>query len=171
MKSTGTLCVFIAVALPALCAAGAEKPAPAGLDGAWWVWAPTQDTPPEGTCYLRGGMTLPDGAKVKSAEIDITADNLFTLYVNGKFAGQSSSNPSEWNKPRRLDVTAMLQAGKNVLAVEAVNTAPGPAGVILKLSAALADGGPITFTTNPDWLSTDKQAQDWQLLTRLPDEQ
>jgi HEAT repeat protein len=156
--------MFVAFALSALCAAGADnKPAPAGLDGAWWVWAPTQDTPPEGTCYMRGGMALPDGAKVKFAEIDITADNLFALYVNGKFAGQGDSNPSAWNKPRRLDVTDMLQAGKNVLAVEAVNTAPGPAGVILKLSATLADGRQATFTTNPDWLSTDKQVQDWQL--------
>jgi len=164
MTATRIVYVFIAVVLPALWAAGADKPGPAGFDGACWVWAPTQDTtPPEGACYMRGSLTLPDGAKVKSAEIAITADNLFSLYVNGKYAGQGDSDPDGWNKPRRLDVTDMLQAGKNVLAVEAVNTAPGPAGVILKLSAELADGRQMTFATNPDWRSTDKQVKDWQL--------
>jgi len=162
MTATRIVYVFIAVAIPALWAAGADKPGAAGLDGAWWVWAPTQDTPPEGACYMRGKVTLPDGAKVKSAEIAVTADNLFALYVNGTFAGQSESNPDGWNKPKRLDVTGMLTGGKNVLAVEAVNTAPGPAGVILKLSAELADGRQITFTTSPNWLSTDKQVKDWQ---------
>ncbi len=156
------LAAALAVAVSAAWAYGAGKPAPVGFDGAFWVWVPTQDTPPEGACYVRGSLALPDGAKVKAAEVDITADNLFVLYINGKFAGQGDTNPDLWRKPRRLDVTGMLVPGKNILAVEAVNTAPGPAGVILKLSAELADGRQITFTTNPDWLSTDKQVKDWQ---------
>ena len=163
MTSIKILCAIIAVALPALCAAGAAptQPSPPGLDGSWWVWAPTDDTPAAGPCYLRGTFLL-DGVKVKSAEIDITADNLFALYVNGSFAGQGHSSPDSWNQAVRLDVTAMLKAGKNVLAIEAINTAPGPAGVILKLVAELADGRRVTLTTNPDWLVTDKEVKDWQ---------
>ncbi len=38
-----------------------------------------------------GADGIAEGAKVKSAEIAITADNLFVLYVNGKFAGQGDS--------------------------------------------------------------------------------
>ena len=96
MTATRIVYVFIAVVLPALWAAGADKPGPAGFDGACWVWAPTQDTtPPEGACYIRGSLILPDGAKVKSAEIAITADNLFSLYVNGKYAWQGDFDPLE----------------------------------------------------------------------------
>lgn len=163
MPANKTLCTIVAIALPALCLAAPPKPVPAGLDGAYWVWAPADDTPAEGPCYLRGTFNLPEGAKVRAAEIDITADNLFALYVNGKFAGQGHANPNNWSRAVRLDVTAMLKPGKNVLAVEAINTAPGPAGVILKLVGELADGRQVTFTTNPDWFATDKLVKGWQL--------
>ena len=56
---------------------------------------------------------MPDA--LTSAQVSITCDNVYTLYVNGQKLG----GDSEWNSIETYDVAKLLKVGKNVLAVEA----------------------------------------------------
>ncbi len=138
----------------------------ADLEGAQWIWF-TADPKialqhfPEGSVYFRATLTLPDKANVKAAEIVLTADNLFVLSVNGKAVGESS-NPNAWNAPLHFDVAKLLVPGRNVLAIEAVNTVPGAAGFIAKLSVQLADGRKVAFGSDGTWRANDTADLNWQ---------
>jgi HEAT repeat protein len=140
---------------------------PPAFDGAKWVWYSREPMPiaqnfPAGVSYFRGALALPEKAQIASAELILTADNLFTLHLNGQLAGEGHPEPDNWNQPKRFDVTRMLVPGRNVVAVEAVNTAQGWAGVLVKLVADLADGQRAVLVSDGAWQCTDKEDTGWQ---------
>jgi alpha-L-rhamnosidase len=122
------------------------------LDQSHWIWL-NEGNPaisaPLATRYFRRIITLPPGRKLAKATCIITADNAFDLSINGQKAGQSDN----YYQPVTLDVTALLHAGDNVLAVTATNVgdAPNPAGLIAKLRVEFAEGDPLVFATDESW--------------------
>jgi len=146
---------------------GLAQPGPVSFDGAHWIWlwpdpgAPSAQ-PTAGAAYFRATITLPDGAQVKTAEALLTADNLFTLYLNGKPVGQSTPNPNDWNKAKRFDMAGLLAPGQNVVAVEGVNTLDGPAGLLVKFIVTLADGRQISLASDDSWKCAEKEQPNWQ---------
>jgi alpha-L-rhamnosidase len=162
VASIGLVIVAIGAAQPA----HAQTPA-IDFGGSHWIWLPltagqTMMDYSGGIGWFRAPVTLPDNAKVNSAEILVTADNLYTLYVNGQSVGQSDTDPNAWNRPRRFDVAGRLVPGRNVVAVEAVNTAPGPAGLALKLAVGLADGQHVVLASDGSWLCSERESAGWQ---------
>lgn len=153
-----TLTIFANLAL-------AEAPPPA-FDGAKWIWHPVKlpesNKYPAGSIYARGTAELPADDQIDTAEILITADNLFVLHLNGKPIGESEPDPDGWRRPKRFDVFGRLLPGKNVIAVQAINTIPGASGLIVKLIARLTNGKQIEITTDESWRCSDKDAPDWQ---------
>jgi len=148
-------------------AVGAAEPQPLSFDGAKWIWFSQEPAPdpqqfPGGVCYFRAAVTLPEKAQVKSAELIITADNLYTFYLNGKPGGEGSANPDDWNQPKRFDVASMLTPGRNLVAVAATNTVPGWAGLLVKLVVELADGQKSVLVSDGSWQCTDKEEKDWK---------
>ena len=144
----------------------AQVAAPA-FDEARWIW--TQPAPggkandfPAGSVYFRAGVAVSEKAPVKRAEIIITADNLFSLHLNGKVVGESEADNGAWNRPRRYDVAGLLAPGRNSLAVEAINTLPGPAGLLVKLAAELADGQQVLLVSDSSWKCSDAEEPNWQ---------
>jgi putative membrane-bound dehydrogenase-like protein len=152
----------------------AQQPAP-GWGGARWVW----DEPDANTVeqsndprYLRRTFTLP--GKAVQADLWITADNHYTVYVNGIKVGADG----EWQTVEKYDVAKHLVAGKNVLAIVAKNQG-GPAGVIARLAGKTADGKEffagtdgetrITQTLHADWLKVDYDDGAWPKVVVLGD--
>jgi HEAT repeat protein len=138
----------------------------ADLEGAQWVWFTTDPKLtvskfPEGSVYFRAAFTLPAKAVVKAANIALTADNLFVLSINGKEVGESS-NPNAWATPLHYEVASLLTAGRNMVAIEAVNTVPGAAGLIAKLSILLADGSKLDIVSDGTWRANDTADLNWQ---------
>ena len=116
-----------------------------------------------GAIYCRGEVTLPEDAAVESAELLITADNLYTFYLNGKPAGESGTNPNDWSRPKRFDVADLLVPGRNVVAVEAINTAAGPAGLIMKLAAVVAGRKHVVLVTDGKWKCCEREVDNWYI--------
>lgn len=146
-----------------------SQPDTPAFDGAKWIWFSREPMPittaqsfPGGANYFRAALTLPDPTGLETAELLITADNLFSVYVNGQLAGESEADHSAWGNPKRFEVTHLLVPGRNVVAVEAINTMPGPAGLLLKLEARLAAGPPRVMVTDETWLSTDQETPQWE---------
>jgi len=158
---------ILAVACAFATWAGAAGVPPGGFDGAQWIWSwpdPGADspTPPAGTVYFRGALALPENAQVAAAEILSAVDNVYLLFVNGQFVGQSNPNPDDWRVAKRFDVARLLVPGRNVVAIEGANTAPSPAGALVKLLVRLADGTQATLATSDTWLLSEKEAKGWQ---------
>ena len=147
-------------------AASAELPSMQFTDAKWIWFSPGADVPSDGlpasVNYFRKEVTIPEDARVKSAHVAVTCDNLFVLHLNGKSVGESAANNNAWNQPKRWDVSGQLVPGRNVLAVEGVNTLPGPAGLILKLGIELTDGRQLVIVSDATWMCTNKERPSWQ---------
>lgn len=134
----------------------------APLAEARWIWfpegAPAQSAPAAAR-YFRKVVELPEGKAVSKATACFSADNRFVLMINEKRAASGSS----FNAAPPVDVTKSLKAGRNVLAVEAVNEgdAANPAGLIGVLVVELDDGEKLSVATDGTWRVTADSGADW----------
>ena len=133
-----------------------------GFTASKWIWHPPAPNVSlnsfEGsTVYFRRSLVLPAKPGIKSAEIIATADNLFTLYVNGKVAGESEN----WSQPKRINLAPRLFPGTNLIAFSASNTAMGPAGLLVKMVILLADGHRIECVSDANWKCSLEERDKW----------
>ena len=89
-----------------------------------WIWdvPGAADRAKAGTVFFRRVVHL-DAAPTEAA-IVIACDDRFTLHINGREVASGSDH----TKPKVLEMRSSLEAGDNVLAVEAVNDPAGPTG-------------------------------------------
>jgi alpha-L-rhamnosidase len=130
--------------------------------GAQWIWFPEGNpaaSAPVATRYFRHVFELPANQQVSAATMEITADDQFVLYVNGRRAGSGNS----WSDPQRFSVGDLLQPGKNMLAVEARNAGNvmNPAGLIAKLKVQFGQEACTTISTDGDWKSATNFDAGW----------
>jgi putative membrane-bound dehydrogenase-like protein len=164
--------LFVALCSLASCPAAAQE-----TGNVWgpavWVWdQPHADRTSQGNepRYLRRVFEV-SGKPVK-ADLWITADNHYVVYVNGKRVGSDG----EWSTIEKYDVLKHLVPGKNVLAIEARNDG-GPAGVIARLWVRTADNKTILAPTDrrtrihllagKDWQKADFDDSRWPLAVVL----
>ena len=134
-----------------------------------WFWYPEspESDPAQaalpGTRYFRKQVAISAAEKIRKATFIGTADNSFTLFINGKQAGQSDSSPEGWRNPVTLDVTTFLHPGTNQLAIAAVNGGdkPNPAGLIDRLSIELESSPTTTAFISKAWKASAEKTEHW----------
>ena len=131
--------------------------ATAGLGS--WIWA--EHTADKQTCRLWRSFEIPAGAKVKLAQIKLTADNGYRLSLDGRELGQGA----EWRALTEYDVTKLLVPGWHVLAVSAFNEF-FQAGLILDLRVELVDGRVIDVKSDETWRSVPDSERGWETITQ-----
>ncbi|HXG10864.1 MAG TPA: HEAT repeat domain-containing protein [Gemmataceae bacterium] len=130
--------------------------------GVQWIWFnegdPARDAPAE-TRYFRRVFTIdrPVANPVDEATLDITADNRFTVWVNGVEVGRGDDGKAVF----RFDVRRHLVHGKNVLAVEAANT-EGPAGLLVRLGYVPNGQSRLALFSDGSWKASKKAEEGWQ---------
>ena len=133
-----------------------------------WIWLdkgnPAGEAP-AGSCYFRRVFAVGVGRKIKSAQMRMTADNQFELWVNGKRAGSGDA----WEQSYNMNVTSLLRPGENILAVKAVNTVAGPAGLIGTLTVNYETGNTLNVTTDGKWQAASTVNQNWRTSTHSTD--
>ena len=164
---TWTRPVLVSIGLWVSCASALAQSGSVTFDGAYWIWSfpdPGQNSVsfPGGAWYFRAALAVPEKSPLPAADMFVTADNLFTLYINGKLVGQSYANPNLWHRPKRFDVSKFLLPGRNVIAIEAINTVPGPAGLLVKLVGRRAGGQPLVCVSDAAWKSSDREEKNWR---------
>jgi hypothetical protein len=108
-------------------------PALPTFEGAQWIWDKEAEQK-AGTWHFQKGFDFPAGEKPKTAQIIVTCDNQWVLYVNGKRVGENNPGPDSWRHPKVIDLSKQLIIEQNAIAIEGVNTIPGPAGLLVKLA-------------------------------------
>jgi len=118
---------------------------------------------PPGEYYFRYVFDIPPDKDVRSAEVLMTADQSFDLYINGTLKGSGQ----DWRQVQRFDVSGNLINGQNLLAVKGSKggTTPEPAGVLLNLRITHSDGEEVEVHTNGDWkVVSDQPEAGWKLI-------
>ncbi|MGW3665187.1 alpha-L-rhamnosidase [Streptomyces sp. NPDC005141] len=135
------------------------------LEGSSWIWFPEGDpasSAPAGTRWFRRVLDLP--ADVTAARVAISADNVFSLSVNGAEVARTdlATDNEDWRRPAVVDVLARLRPGRNVLAVAATNATVGPAGLVAVLTLRTASGEQ-RIVTDASWKAADAEpSADWR---------
>ena len=129
-----------------------------------WIWnaahAATAAKP--GTVYFRKTFKLENVPS--RAMAFVTADNSFTLYVNGRKAGSSN----DWKHLSVLDIRKTLMRGENTIAVAAVNGGeqPNPAGLFVYVQLRQNEPGKpdriLNTGTDSSWSWSVAKVKNWE---------
>jgi alpha-L-rhamnosidase len=135
------------------------------LSNSKWIWTADGDATksvPAGMRYFRLALDLPQKTAVEKAEIILTVDDRFKLYINGNQAGQNRRGNDSWRDAQKYDITNLLTTGRNCVAVEADNISNSPSGVAAKIFITLKDGEKIVKTSDDSWLVSKNAASGWE---------
>ncbi|MCO5967487.1 family 78 glycoside hydrolase catalytic domain [Actinoallomurus soli] len=134
------------------------------LSGAHWIWYPEGDpasSEPVSTRYFRRTVDLGSGA-ITRALFTLTADDGFTLYVNGTRIAASPQVTDSWKQGQLADVTKALHPGTNTIAIAAVNTTESPAGLIGRLHVERSGADPVDVITDGSFKAAKDAADGWE---------
>jgi putative heme-binding domain-containing protein len=142
------------LAAAALISPGISAPPPA----VQWIWFDEGDPlagAPSEPRYFRKRIELPKG--IADARVSITADNGFTLFVNGDKVGSGDN----WMSLASFDVKKHLRAGRNVLAVEGRNDG-GPAGLMVRLRYTVeGKTEKLDIVSDSSWKANKESPKGW----------
>jgi signal transduction histidine kinase len=119
-----------------------------------WIWDDT--TSDNQTVRFWKAVTIPSHPKVVRATMRITADNGYTLFLDGKTIGGGY----DWRSLKVYDLTPLLTLGRHVLAVQAHNDHL-QAGLIFCLTISFKDNSETIIVSGDDWLITPVTNADW----------
>lgn len=116
--------------------------------GVNWIWAPNAAT---GKVCFRKSFEIPRpfAHPTDEATLHITADNAFTVWLNGVKVGSGD----DWHKGFKFDVNGLTRPGRNVLAVEAVNS-EGPGGLLVRLGFIPNGMSKLAVVSDGKWRHT-----------------
>lgn len=135
-----------------------------GFQSGTWIWTPEIDntnTPVE-TIAFRKTYTSPAGKSSSSALVLITADNLFTLFVNGRFVGASPNETEIWKNAMLFNVA--LEPVSNVFAVIGTNSydpVTHAAGLLATSEITFSDGTTNLLQTDGLWLASKESPENF----------
>jgi len=109
--------------------------------------------------FFRRMVSLKGKPAVASAAIALTADNAFSLRVNGREIGEGDNFTNVYT----FDLPGLRADADNLIEVEAVNQgdAPNPAGLIGSLRVRFADGSSLAVVTDAQWHSAATAGGPW----------
>jgi signal transduction histidine kinase len=120
-----------------------------------WIWE--EKTLDDQTCQLWKAFEIPKPGGVTNAQLVLTVDNEFTLYLDGHELGRGS----EWRELFVFDVTRLMSPGRHILAVRCYNGSFF-AGMILGLQANLADGRTLEVKSDDTWRVVPNDLKRWE---------
>jgi signal transduction histidine kinase len=130
------------------------------LDSTWevgsWIW--TSVTYDKQTVHLWRAFEIPKGAVVTKANLRITVDNAYKLFLDGRELGMGS----DWRSLTEYDISQILDAGKHVLAVEGFND-NREAGLLFGLRIELKGGHVMTISSDSSWRIVPTDERNWEL--------
>lgn len=136
---------------------------------AQWVWAdegnPAADAPAGVTRHFRKAIEVDSKRTLRAAQAFVTADNDFTLRVNG----ESAATGNDFHKVTRAEIANLLKPGGNTVTVTVTNTGtePNPAGLIAAVRLEYSDGGTVVFGSDASWQVAMKEDAETSAAARV----
>lgn len=98
-----------------------------------------------------------EASGVQSGLLEITCDDGYRVYVNGKLVGSSTV----WQEVIRYDISSLLRDGKNVVSVHAENASKSPAGLYCKLTIQMKTET-RTIVSDKSWKFSPRVSPGWR---------
>ena len=117
-----------------------------------WIWG--EKASDAELRFFRRAFDLP--ARPRKALLTVAAADQAVISVNDKAVGQNES----FNEPTSVDVSRLLQAGRNEVSFVARNGS-GPAGLMARLEITLADGRSEAMVSDASWETSADGATGW----------
>ncbi|KAG6918595.1 hypothetical protein DXG01_013006 [Tephrocybe rancida] len=123
-----------------------------------WIWTLEADSPyaPAEDRVFRRTYTPPGTLSSVLADVIMTADDQFSLYVDGKYVG-GTQNELSWSAAQRFNVS--LNPGTTVFAVRGKNVLSSKtggdsvAGVLAAIEITHSDGSTAMLVSDNNWLA------------------
>ncbi len=129
------------------------------LDSTWgvgsWIWASV--TYDKQTVRLWRTFEIPKGAVVTKANLRITVDNAYKLFLDGRELGMGS----DWRSLTEYDISQILDSGRHVLALDGFND-NREAGLLFGLRIELKGGRVMTISSDSSWRIVPNDELGWQ---------
>jgi putative heme-binding domain-containing protein len=126
---------------------------------AQWIWSPAQERDvAAGACYFRKTIQTD---RPEHAEVQITADDSYELFVNGRSAGEGKN----WRVMQTHDITKLLTAGRNTIAVKVINAEPPSAGLAARVLVKASGGTFVAYPTDATWKCSLREPANWMKPT------
>lgn len=136
-----------------------------------WIWYPEGNpaqSAPVGTRYFKRIIHVDEKKVVESATAAVSADNEFTLWINGKKVSEGDNFHVTVTTP----IASFLRPGDNVVAVAVGNGGgePNPAGWIGAFDLTYQDGSREAVKTDRKWSAGLTAQPGWQQAATKPGE-
>ena len=130
----------------------------ASAQEAEWIWAPgvAKNQIGQVECFFRRSFNV---TRAEEAELLISADDSYEVFVNGKRIGNGEGN----RRMDRYDLTNVLARGRNVVAVRVENLDGNTAALAARLQVKEAQGGWKSYSTDENWKTSLKTLPLWQM--------
>ena len=119
-----------------------------------WIW--TTNFAYAQQCRFWRAFTLPQTNAVRKANLRITADNFYRLYLDGREIAMGA----EWKKLTDYDVTWLMSPGTHVLGIETLNDGFQGA-LILGLRIEYADKQMMQISSDRSWYVVPNNDRRW----------
>ena len=134
-----------------------------------WIWYPEGNpaqSAPVGTRFFKRIIRVDEKKVLESATAAVSADNEFTLWINGKKASEGDN----FNVTVTTPIGSFLRPGENVIAVAAVNGGgePNPAGWIGAFDLVYKDGSREVVKTDGKWSAGLDTQPGWEQTATKP---
>jgi hypothetical protein len=127
----------------------------AAAQDAQWIWSPAQEREiAAGACYFRKTIQTD---RPEHAEVQITADDAYELFVNGRRAGEGKN----WRVMQTHDITKLLVAGRNTIAIKVTNAEPPSAGLAARVLVKASGGTFVAYPTDATWKCSIREPANW----------
>ena len=131
-----------------------------------WIWHPEEDgaaSAAVGTKYFRRVIQI-DTTTLSAARMLVSADNSYTLWINGKEVHQGA----DWRTPDKFSIKEYLKQGDNVIALSVNNSEASAAGLIAALMLQGKNGKAQTIGTDGSWLAGTSEVNGWRDDVKAP---
>lgn len=118
------------------------------FDGAIWMWLADGELPGADRAF-RVGHAAPEGTTATRAEVLITADDAFTLWVDGVEVGATEAVENGWQSSQFYDVE--VSGSRTVVAVRGSNDAVSAGAVLAVVRLTYDDGSTALLTSGAGW--------------------
>ena len=126
-----------------------------GSGEAEWIWGAAEDEQLPSACWFRKTFDVPE---VESARVQITADDRFELFVNGRRVGTGK----DWKVLASYDIRKFLVAGRNAIAVKAENLSGKTAGVVAQVTVKQPGHTDVSYSTDASWRVSTHEVTGWE---------
>ncbi|MBR4673363.1 MAG: beta-galactosidase [Victivallales bacterium] len=124
-----------------------------------WIWCEENKLQDNCTAYVQKSFNLPN-KELASADIQLTCDDSYALYVNGQLVHSTHGVADAWKKPEILDLRPFLKPGANTILAEITDVGSFQ-GFIADVVIVAKDGQFISLATDGKWQASVSKEGPW----------